>query len=97
MVVIFSRECGLLPQLTCWPKLVQAGFPPSPLLLTTARTLAVGRKGEKGISKREVFIAPTLNLTTVLRHMVKHIESQNININSYAVENDKVFPMPGGF
>ena len=95
MVVIFTRECGLLPWLTCWPRLVQAGFPPSPLLLTTARTLAVGRK-KKGISKKEVIVTPflNLNLTTVLGPMVKHIQCQNIEINSYALENNKVFPMP---
>ena len=67
MVVIFSRVCGLLPRLTCWPRLVQAGFSTAPLLLITARALAVGRK-EKGISKKEVIIPPIrdLTLTTVL-------------------------------
>ena len=49
-----------------------------------------------GISKKKVFIAPTLNLTTVLGRMVNHIKRQNIEINSYAVENDKVFPMTAG-
>ena len=93
MVVIFTRECGLLPWLTCWPRLVQAGFPPSPLLLITTRTLAVGRKEEMGISRKDISIAPTLSLTTVLGRMVKHTESQDIPINRYAVENDKVFPM----
>ena len=51
--MIFSRVCGLLPPLTCWPMLVQAGFPTASLLLITARALAVGRK-EKGISKKNV-------------------------------------------
>jgi len=93
--VIFSRVCGMLPRLTCWPRLIQAGFSlvPAPLLHTTDRALADGRQKPKGISKKAV-IAPTLNLTTVLGRMVKYIETENIEINRYAVENDKVFPIP---
>jgi len=109
--VVFSRVCGLLPRLACWPRLVQAGFPPAPApqLLITARTLAVSRKEEKGSARRRSSLPiapladpgdggprPPLSLTSVLGHMVKHSKSQNIEINRYALEHDKVFPMPSG-